>query len=94
MKRIIILLLTAFCGSVVLVFAADYMVFRFRAFRNISPYAEVTVQEYYEIQEKNNRTEYVYKDTEQEKCINALFSNRGYAPCWYARRHTERAVHI
>jgi hypothetical protein len=94
MKRTIILLLAALCGFVAVAFAADYLVFRLRVFRNISPYAEVTVQEYYAIQEKNNRTEYVYKDMAQQQCINALFSHRGYAPCWYARRHTEKAVHI
>jgi hypothetical protein len=94
MKRIITRLLTILCGLAALAFGADYLLFQYRVLRNDSPYATVTVQEYYEIQEKNNRTEYVYKDTQQDTCINALFSHRGYAPCWYARKHTDRAVRI
>lgn len=94
MKRMIILLVLSGSALTGLVFAADYFLFRYRVFRNAQPYESVTVQEYYVIQEKNNRTEYVYKDTEQDRCIHALFSHSGYPPCWYARKHTERAVHI
>ena len=94
MKRIIMLALACMCGLAVLSLAGDYLIFKYRVLRNASPYASVTVQEYYEIQEKNNRTEYVYKDTQESTCANALFPHEGYAPCWYARRHTERPVRI
>jgi len=94
MKRFIILLLVSCCALAGLALASDYVVFRYRVSRNLSPYGTVTVQEYYVIQEKNNRIEYVYKDTQQDTCMNALFPHSGYAPCWYARKHTERAVHI
>jgi hypothetical protein len=93
-RRIIVLLLAGGCLLAGLAFGSDYLVFRYRVSRNVSPYETVTVQEYYVIQEKNNRTEYVYKGTEQETCINALFSHAGYAPCWYRRKRTERPVHI
>ena len=94
MKRIIMSALTGLCALAVLSVAGDYLIFKYRVLRKASPYATVTVQEYYEIQEKNNRTEYVYKDTQENTCANALFPHSGYAPCWYARRHTERAVRI
>ena len=94
MKRAIVLVLSSLCGLVTVAFTADYFVFRCRVARGHSPYATVTVQEYYVIQEKNSRTEYVYRDTQQDTCIIALFPHSGYTPCWYARKHTERALHI
>jgi hypothetical protein len=94
MKRIIFLLMIVIFASVILAFGTDYLIFRYRVFRNRGPFGSVTVQVYYAIQEKNSRTEYVYKSTEQEACVHSLFGHSGYLPCWYARRHTERAVAI
>ena len=94
MKRIIVAALAGLCGLAALAFALDYLAFKYRILRNSSPYSTVAVQEYYAIQEKNNRTEYVYKDTQQSTCVNALYPHSGYAPCWYLRRHNDRAVPI
>ena len=76
------------------IWAIDFGVFKYRVLRNHSPYGSVTVYEYYAIGEKNQRTEYVYKSTEQQTCANALFPRVEFPPCWYARRHTEKQVKI
>ena len=89
MKRAIVLVLSSLCGLVTVAFTGDYFVFRCRVARGHSPYATVTVQECYVIQEKNNRTEYVYKGTEHETCINALFSHAGCPVLVWAQAHGE-----
>lgn len=73
-----------------LIYVGDYVVLRFRVWRNLSPYGSVTVVSYYAIPEKNQKTEYVYASTQPETCVNSWFPHDGYAACWYARRHTER----
>jgi len=94
MKRIIFSLVIAVCASAILAFAADLCAFRYRLFRNRNPFGNVTVQVYYAIQEKNSRTEYVYKSTDQQTCTNSLFPHAGFPPCWYARRHNEKSVPV
>lgn len=94
LKRILLGLVAAVVGGTILVWIADFTVFHYRAWQNRAPYGTVTVNEYYAVQEKNNRVEYIYKSTGQQNCANALFPHSGFAPCWYARRHTERPVPI
>lgn len=72
------------------VYAGDAVMFRIRS----APNGSVTVRVYYAIQQKNNRTEYMYKDTEQQTCVRSLFPHSGVTPCWYLRRHADQAVGI
>ena len=74
-------------------YVGDYLVLRVRIARN-SGYDTVTVRQYYAINEKNNKTEYVFGSTQDEPCVNSLFSHQGLQPCWYLRRHPERQVKI
>ena len=94
MKRIFFLLVISVCTAALLAFTVDYLMFRCRVACNIDPFGSVTVQVYYAIQEKNSRTEYMYKSTEQQTCAHSLFPHSAFQPCWYARRHTERAIPI
>jgi len=81
-------------AAAIVAFGTDYLIFRYRVSRSSAPFGSVTIHEYYAINEKNRRTEYVYKSTEQETCVHSLFGHSGYLPCWYARRHTEREAPI
>ena len=63
-------------------YAGDMLMFRIRS----APYGSVTVRVYYAIQEKNSRTEYMYKNSEQQTCVRSLFPHSGVTPCWYLRR--------
>ena len=94
MRRFILKVAAGFFALVAFAWLLDYAVFEFRVMNNRNPYGSVTVLEYYAIAEKNQRTEYVYKSTEQETCVNALFPHSGFLPCWYARRHPEQRVPI
>ena len=84
----------AVCASGLVAFSGDYLLFHYRLSRTRDSFGSVTVQEYYAIQEKNSRTEYMFKSSEQQTCTNSLFPHSGFPPCWYARRHTEKAVPI
>lgn len=93
MRRVLkIAVATLLC--VAAIWLIDFGAFKYRVLRNSGSYGSVTVHEYYAIGEKNQRTEYVYKSTEQQICANALFPRAGLPPCWYARRHTEKQVEI
>lgn len=78
----------------VLAYALDYLLWRYKLSTGRSPYGTLTVQYYYAIQEKNGKTEYDYQPPQQESCVNSLFPHAGYSPCWYERKHAEKAIKI
>lgn len=94
MRRLLTMATVGLCLAGVIPWLVDFGVFEYRVARDRSPYGSVTVYEYYAIGEKNQRTEYVYKATEQQPCVNSLFRHVGLPPCWYARRHTEKAIPV
>ena len=93
MKKIAALSLAALGLLAILAYAGDYAVYRISIGRNTA-YGSVTVSQYYAIQEKNGRTEYVFGSTQDQTCVNSLFSHQGLRPCWYLRRHPEQQVQI
>lgn len=93
-RRIFSMVLAGLCVVVTMAWLADFAIFEYRVRKNRNPYGSVTVHEYYAIGEKNQRTEYMYKSTEQQTCSNSLFPRSGSQPCWYARKHTEKQVSI
>lgn len=93
MKRIVAFAAAALVAMLVLAYAVDYLLLRYRMTRN-SAYGTVTVRQYYAIQEKNQRTEYVNGAPQDEPCVNSLFPHQGITPCWYLRRHPERQVQV
>lgn len=94
MKRILFRSALISLAIVLVVYSADYLILSVRLARNISPYSTITVREYYAVQEKNSRTEYIYKGTDAITCVNALFPRKSYSPCWWARKHADKAVTI
>lgn len=79
-------------------YLGDYLVLRFRIWRNLQPYGTVTVQITYAISEKStpgiNKTEYSSAPPQDQTCVNALFPHLGYSPCWYLRRHPLKQVNV
>ena len=90
MKKISGIVAASVLLSLVLLYAIDYIVLRARS----AAYGSVTVRQYYAIQEKNNRTEYVFGSAVEQPCVNSLFGHQGLRPCWYLRRHQEQQVQI
>ena len=94
MKKIAALSLTALVAASLLFYEGDYVVWRYKVATGHSPYGTITVQFYYAIEEKNGKTEYDYQPPQPDTCVNSFFPHAGYSPCWYERRHTEKAIRI
>lgn len=94
MKKIIAGVLSTIVGLVVLTYIFDYAIWRYRAATNHNAYGSLTVQYYYAIGEKSGKTEYDFQPPQQETCVNSLFPHAGYSPCWYERKHTEKAIQV
>jgi len=93
-KRIVLQSIGAIILLSALVYAGDYLSLRLRIPPSRAQFGSVTVQPYYEIHEKNGKTEYDFKDPEAETCVNSLLPHLGYLPCWYLQRHPERKIEI
>lgn len=93
MKKVLGIALLSVVLLFVLLYAGDYGILRIRIARN-SGYDTVTVHQYYAINEKNNRTEYVFGSEQDQPCVNSLFGHQGLQPCWYLRRHPEQQIKI
>ena len=94
MHKIVVRVLAGIAAVALIVYAADYTVLRYRMLRNLAPYDTVTVRYYYQVEEKNHRTEYRFASAQSENCVNSLFPHQRLPPCWYARRHVERPIKI
>jgi hypothetical protein len=73
----------------VLVWAADYALFRLRLAQG-QAYASVQVNHFLEVPLKNGHRQYDYVSSDQESCVRALFPHGAMLPCWYLRRHPDR----
>ncbi len=76
---------------VCLVYVTDWAQARYRMTTNTA-LGSVTIDRYSVIHQKNNRMEFNYLDSEKRACLRSLFPHSGYAPCWYAQRHTEQRI--
>jgi hypothetical protein len=94
MKRTLAVTLLSLVACTAIVFVADYGILRYRVASNRNPYGSVTTYVYYSVGEKNQRTEYVFNNSEKDTCVHSLFPHFGYAPCWYLARHTEKRIPI
>ena len=94
MKKIAILSMPALTAICVLLYAADYLIWRYKLATGHGPYSTVTVQFYYAIEEKNGKTEYDYQPPQPDTCVNAVLPHAGYSPCWYERKHPEKEIRI
>ena len=73
---------------------ATDLLLRYRVAANRNALGSVAVRSYYAVQEKNNRTEYIFNDAGEQTCVHSLFAHLGYAPCWYLSRHPEKKIAI
>ena len=85
MKKIAALTVAVLISACVLLYAIDYLVWRYKLSAGHDPYDTVTVQFYYAIQEKNGKTEYDYQPPQPDTCVNALFPHEGTHPAGMRR---------
>jgi hypothetical protein len=81
-------------GTALLMFGADFGLFRVRVAANRDPYGSVVVRRTYAVLQKNGKTQFIFDPPAPENCVNALFPHSGMQPCWYLRRHPEQRTNI
>jgi hypothetical protein len=94
MKKISLSIVAALIIAAALCYSGDYLVWRYRLATGHNPYGTLTVQFYYAIQEKSGKTEYDFQPPQQETCVNSIFPHAAYLPCWYERKHKEKAIRV
>jgi hypothetical protein len=78
------------CALLAIIYTFDYAIVRARLATSRNALGSVKVERLYAIPQKGGKTEFSYGGTEVESCVHSLFPHLGYAPCWYAVRHTEK----
>jgi hypothetical protein len=85
MKYVAIAVILALIGG----YCGDY------AIAASKPLGTVTVQPYYEIHQKNGKTEFDYSmPPETQTCVASLLPHLGVNPCWYVTKHKTRKIEI
>ena len=79
-------------GTIVLTYAGDYAVLRYRIAARKNPFGQVTVTAYFASRMKNGNTEFDFQQPQQQTCANSLYPHRGMQPCWYLERHREQRI--
>lgn len=76
----------------VLSYAADYAILRYRVATQKNPFGQVTVSVYFATPMKDGKTEYDFQQPQAVTCVNALYPHLGMQPCWYLSRHREQRI--
>ena len=75
-------------------YAADYLVLRYRMASNRSPFGSVTRDVYYYVKLKSGKTEIDYAGQQNFECPNTLLPQYWEKPCWLARRQKDQQIVI
>jgi hypothetical protein len=94
LKRIAIFGLLGVASALLLVYAGDFAVFRYRVAANRNAYGSVTVNHYTAVLQKNGKTTLTFDPPTPWTCVNSLFSHQGWLPCWYLSRHPDQRTDI
>ncbi|MFZ3332484.1 MAG: hypothetical protein WA197_17750 [Candidatus Acidiferrales bacterium] len=82
----------AVLASLVIVYACDYGLLRFRMSRTNGAGALGTVTSYYGTALKDGKLEIFTDQPQTETCVRSLFPHSGMRPCWYASRNNVKTI--
>jgi hypothetical protein len=85
-------LMAAALAALVL-YAGDYLSLTFGVPPR-PPISSVEIRRLYAVKLRNKETSYMPEETAVEKCVNSLFPQSGYAPCWWVNQHKEQRIDI
>ncbi len=89
-------ILNRVAAGLVIAFAVVYGIgalwVQIRIARHSDPTSKVQVHVVLAIPQKNHRTEFIQGETEDQTCVHSVFPHRGWQPCWYLQRHTEKQI--
>jgi hypothetical protein len=75
-----------------LAYIADHVSVAYRIPGGRQPFGSVQVRKFFAIQLKDRKTEYVFQPPEAQPCVNSLFPQLGFEPCWYKKRHSTQEM--
>jgi hypothetical protein len=81
-------------GLLALVYVGDYASLRIPIPKGRARYSTVTVRPYYDVGLKSGKSDLYFLDPQKQTCVNSLFPQLGYKPCWYLRKHTHPAIRM
>jgi hypothetical protein len=82
-----------FIGIVALgaiLYGSDFLVLHSRQ----QQFGSVQVKVLYAVKTRNRQTEYLRDAPQPVSCVNSLFPQMGYEPCWYLAKHRTQTVDI
>jgi hypothetical protein len=77
-----------------IVYAADFLLLRYKVATSGKAFDTVTVRPYYAVPRKDKKEEYIFDDPQDDTCVNALFPHLGDSPCWYLKTHKQKRVDL
>ena len=75
-------------------YAGDYLSLKYRIPGGRAQFGSVQTRTSYAVKQKNTKTEYYFNPPENETCVNSLFPQLGYNPCWYVERHRVKQIEM
>jgi len=75
-----------------LAYAADSLSVRIPIPPSRQVYGAVTVRPYYDVPQKSGKSVFYFLDPQKRTCVNSLFPQMGYSPCWFLRRHARQRI--
>lgn len=93
MKRVLQRTALAFILAAVLLYAGDYLSWRFQI-PNRPQVGTVHIQPYLAVPRKDGKIEYMLDDPVDQPCVHSLFPHFGDPPCWYLARQKNKRINM
>lgn len=94
LKRLFFRSVAAIVLATAFVYLVDYLILRYRVWTNHTPFDTVTVHPYYAVPQKDQKTEFILGDANDQQCVNSLFPHMNDSPCWWLTRHTDQRINM
>jgi hypothetical protein len=89
MRAILIRAATILLLALVMLYAGDWLVYRYRMAHRTA-FDSVQVKQFVAVPLKDKKEEFDYIGPQQVECVRTLFPWAGDDPCWWVRRNAEK----
>jgi hypothetical protein len=77
-----------------LAFVADAIALRLKFPNNRQQFSTVQIRPYYAVKMKDGKTEFMFDQPQDETCVNALFPQLGFRPCWLVAKSKTKRIDV
>jgi hypothetical protein len=75
-----------------LAYAVDRVSIVYRIPNGRRQFGSVEVKRLLAVPQKDRKTEYIAEPAEEQHCVQSLFPQLGFLPCWYLSRHANQEI--